>query len=146
MPTAKSKLLTVALLVALVAAGCDTFRDSPESRAQLFLEILVREPGELARLNELVNPVGGGGPESVLDGLTAQLAVGYLRARHRQGMDLDFALTAMQRSDPNHRRVRVAVGTPAGRTRLEHDNRIRFEVALELSEQQGWRVTRVSAE
>lgn len=147
MPNLGPKFFTLALLAALAAiAGCDRLQDSPESRARFFLETLVREPDKLASLNELVKTTDGGDAESVLDGLGTQLAIGYLRARRHQGMDLDFAVTAAQRSDPSHRRVRVTVAAPSAGTRPEPDSHIRFEVALELSEEQGWRVTRVSTE
>jgi hypothetical protein len=82
----------------------------------------------------------------VLAGLGTQLAVEYLRARHRQGMALDFAVTAAQRTDPSHRSVRAAVATHPAGVRPDRDSRVRFEVALELSDQHDWRVTRVSAE
>lgn len=147
MPNVAPKFFILVLLAALAAvAGCDRLDDSPESHARLFLETLVREPDKLASLNDLVKPTDGGDAESVLDGLSTQLAVGYLRARHRQGMDLDFAVSAAQRSDPSHWRVRVAVAAPSAGVRPEPGSRIRFEVALELSEEQDWRVTRVSAE
>ena len=147
MPTAGSKIFTLALLAALVgAAGCEWFRDAAESRARFFLETLVREPDNRARLNELAKPAAGDDPATVLDGLSTQLAIGYLHARHRQGMALDFAATVAQRADPNHRLVRVAVAAHPAGLRQEHDGRVRFEVALERSEEHGWRVTRVSAE
>ncbi len=147
MPTTIPKFFTLTLLAALMAVnGCDWFRDSPENRARFFLETLVREPDNRARLDELAMPNDSGGPESVLDGLGVQLAVGYLRTRHLQGMDLDFAVTVAQRSAPSHRLVRVAVAAQPAGVRPEQNGRIRFEVALEMSEGQGWRVTRVSAE
>lgn len=147
MPNVGPKFFALVLLAVLAAvAGCDRLHDSPENRARVFLETLVREPDNLASLNELVKPTGGGDAESVLDGLSTQLAVGYLRARHRQGVDLDFAVSVPQRSDPSHRRVRVAVAAPSAGVRPEPDRRIRFDVALELSEEQRWRVTRVRAE
>lgn len=147
MPTAWPKFFALALLATLAGvAGCEWFRDAAESRARFFLETLVREPDNRARLNELAKPAAGDDPAAVLDGLSTQLAIGYLRARHRQGMALDFAVTAAQHPDPSHRTVRVAVATHPAGLRLERDDRIRFEVALEMSEEHGWRVTRVSAE
>jgi len=146
MPTARSKFFTLALLAALAgAAGCELFRDSAESRARLFMETLVQEPDNRTRLGELAGPADGD-PESVLDGLSTRLAIGYLRARHRQGMQLDFAVATAQRTDPDRRTVRVAVAAPAAGLRHERDGRIRFETILERSEPHGWRVTRVSAE
>jgi len=144
MTTARSKIFLLVLLAALAAvAGCDWFRDSPETRAKFYLETLVREPDNRERLDELATPAGS---ESVLAGLGTQLAVDYLRARQRQGMALDFAVTAAQRTDPSHRSVRVAAATYPSGVRTDRDSRVRFEVTLELSEQNGWRVTRVSAE
>ncbi len=147
MPTAWLKFFALTLLATLAGVtGCEWLHDAPESRARLFLEALVQEPDNRARLDELAKPAVGGDPAAVLDGLSTQLTIGYLRARHRQGMALDFAVTTAQRADPNHRTVRVAVAAHPAGLRQERDGRVRFEVALERSAEHGWRVTRVSAE
>lgn len=147
MSTAALKFFLPALLAALVVvSGCDWFHDSPESRARIFLETLVREADALTNPGVPVKTADGAGAESVLDGLSTQLAVRFLRARHRQGMNLDFAVTTTQRADPQHRVVRVAVASPPAGVRLEQDSRIHFEVTLELSDAQGWQVTRVRSE
>lgn len=147
MPNVGPKIFTLALLATLATvAGCQWYRDTAENRARFFLEALVREPDNRARLEELVKLSDGADPESVLDGLGTQLAVNYLRALHHQDIGLDFTVTVAQRADSNHRVVRVAATANPAALRLKHDGRIGFEVALEMSEEHGWRVTRVSVE
>lgn len=146
MPTAPNFFSLTLLAALVIVSGCDRFRDTPEIRARIFLETLVREPDALANPDVPVKTADGAGAESVLDGLGTQLAVRFLRARHRQGMSLDFAATVAQRADPQHRVVRVAVASPPAGVRLAQDGRIHFEVTLELSDAQGWQVTRVRSE
>lgn len=147
MPTARPHIFPFVLLTALaVVAGCELFRDAAESRARFFLETLVQEPDNRERLGELSKPADGLGPESVLEGLNTRLAVDYLRARHRQGITLDLNVTAAQRLDAGRRLVLIAASANPPGLRQESDGRIRFQVALESSEQRQWLVTRVTAE
>ncbi len=145
MPSARPHIFPLVLLTALaVVAGCELFRDAAESRARFFLETLVQEPDNRERLSELSKPADG--PETVLEGLSTRLAIDYLRARHRQGMTLELAVTAAQRLDADRRQVLIAASANPPGLRQESDGRIRFQVALELSEQRQWLVTRVTAE
>ncbi|MBI5612275.1 MAG: hypothetical protein HY942_04270 [Gammaproteobacteria bacterium] len=147
MPAARPYLFPLVLLTVLaVVAGCELFRDAAESRARFFLETLVQQPDNRERLSELSKPADGQGFEAVLDGLGTRLAIDYLRARHRQGMTLELAVTAAQRLDAGRRLVLIAASADPTGLRQESDGRVRFQVALELSEQRQWLVTRVTAE
>jgi hypothetical protein len=147
MPTARPYIFPLVLLTALaVVAGCELFRDAAESRARFFLETLVQEPDNRERLSELSKPADGHGSETVLEGLSTRLAIDYLRARYRQGMTLDLAVTAAQRLDAGRRQVLIAASANPPGLHPESDGRIRLQVALELSEQRQWLVTRVTAE
>jgi hypothetical protein len=147
MPTARPYIFPIVLLTALaVVAGCELFRDAAESRARFFLETLVQEPDNRERLRDLSKPADDQDPTTVLEGLSTRLAIDYLRARHRQGMTLDLEVTAAQRLDAGRRLVLIAASANPTGLRQESDGRIRLQVALELSEQRQWLVTRVTAE
>jgi len=147
MPITRPYIFPFMLLTALtVFGGCGLFRDAAESRARLFLETLVQEPDDRERLSELSKPADEHGPETVIEGMSTRLAIDYLRARQRQGIPLDLAVTAAQRLDTGRRQVLIAVSANPPGLRQESDGRIRFQVTLELTEQRQWLVTRVTAE
>ncbi len=137
---ARPALLAVLMLVS--AAGCEFVPGTAQGRARLFVEILVREPQAIERLQELVRP--GVAPEQLVEGVDARVAVNYLRARARQGLALDFVSTVAQKSAAGERLVIVAVSDSG--VRRADEGKARFRVHLVRDDERGWLVARVQVD
>lgn len=133
------------LVAALAACGPG---GAPEYRARDFIEALVREPENTQKLQTLARPPAGQAPQKLVQGVSAGVALDFLRARRAQGADLMFTLGEVQRPDRQRRIVAVAVShsepteIPGARTAARRE--IVFKVKIEGNEQ--WRITRVWAE
>jgi hypothetical protein len=137
-PSRASGLCVLALAALLAACGWQV--SAPEARAQEYVEALVLDPDNTEVLKIIANNPAA--PESLVQGLDARVALDYLCARHKQGVNLYFAHTDVRRPEPDRRQVVVltsqADGSSAGKE-------VRFEIDLEKNGPQAWRITRISA-
>jgi hypothetical protein len=127
-------LFALTLLAAL--AGCQLFQDEAETRALGFIETLVVDPANEARLRELAN---GDDPRKLAGELPVTLGLDFLRARRAQGATVQFVAARVERPDNRHRTVQVLARADGagGRTGDE----LGFEVALQRND--GWHILRV---
>jgi hypothetical protein len=127
------------VLLAVLGAACDAVPTTPERRAREYVELLVQQPDDAAgRLEEL------DGPTPVLEGVATGVALGYLRARVRQGPTPEVSATSAHKSAPGERLVIVAVSPGPGRAAAE--DRVRFQVRVARDPGQEWRVRGVRVE
>ena len=130
------------LLVIILAAGCDVAWNAPEGHARDFIQTLVTAPAETEQLHELANIPADRNPEDLLDGLSARVAVDFLRARQAQGAALDFGRGEVQRTDATRQVVGVRVTyAPNG---SGANSEVRFQVYMEKDDQGRWRIARVT--
>src|SRR4030066_1767617 len=74
-----------------IAAGAFDFRPSaPESRAEYFVERLIREPQDVDELRSVARLAEGKSPDSLANDPPTSNALAYLRARQR--LDATFGL------------------------------------------------------
>ena len=133
---------TGAALVVLLLAACNAVWNAPEGHASDFIQTLVTTPAATQELREFANIAPDRNPEDLLDGLSARVAVDFLRAKEAQGASLDFSRGQVQRLDAARRVVEVHVGyAPAeGGER----NQIQFQVLMEKDDQGRWRIDRIT--
>ena len=134
---------TAALLL-FVLAGCEPFRNSPESRALDFAEALVTTPADMQKLRDIANLAPDRNPEDLLEGLSTRVAVDFLRAKQAQGTALKFELGSVRQIDVLRRAVSVRVsylqpGTPA-------NSEVRMQIQIEKDAQGRWCITRVTGD
>jgi hypothetical protein len=127
-----------------VLAGCEPFRNAPESRALDFTEALVTMPADMQKLRDIANLAPDRNPEDLLDGLSARVAVDFLRAKQAQGVALKFALGEARQINASRRAVSVRVsylqpGTPA-------NSEVRMQIQIEKDAQGRWCITRVTGD
>lgn len=128
----------------LFVTGCEPFWNSPENRALDFAEALVTAPADKQKLRDIAHLSADGNPEDLLDGLSARVALDYLRAKQAQGMTLKFALDGAKQIDALRRQVSIHVsylqpGTPA-------NSEVRMQVQIEKDGQGRWRITHVTGD
>ena len=124
-----------------VIAGCEPFWNAPEGRALDFAETLVTMPSDMQKLRDIANLAPDRNPEDLLDGLSARVAVGFLRAKQAQGVALKFALGEARQIDALRRAVSIRVsylqpGTSA-------NSEVRLQVQIEKDAQGRWCITSV---
>jgi hypothetical protein len=125
-------------------AGCEPFWSAPEGRALDFVEALVTAPADMQKLRNIANLAPDRNPEDLLDGLSARVALDFLRAKQGQGVALKFALGEAKQIDAVRRAVSIRVsylqpGTPA-------NSEVRMQVQIEKDNQGRWRITRVTGD
>lgn len=128
----------------LLLYACSFFTNAPESRATQFLETLVVDPGNLQQLRKLADVASDADPASVVQGLSTQVALEYVRTLQRQGEKQNFSIGPVRIQGASSRVVTVVV-TSSG----EQPNRrgaVRFHVVLKNVAGRGWLVTAVEAE
>jgi hypothetical protein len=125
-------------------AGCEPFRIAPEGRAQDFIETLVTRPVDIQRLRDLAYAAPERNPEDLLDGLSARVAVEFLRAKSTQGVVMNFARSDARQINATRRMVTVRVSyQPPG---APVDSEVRFQVQIEKNSQDVWYIARVSGD
>lgn len=132
------------LAVYLSFAGltaCDWFRGTPEKRATDFIETLVVDPANDVRLRELSNAGMEYKPAELIDGMAARVALEYLRAKRKQGVDLKFKFEPVHRAEK--RRLLVPVVARGGGVEELKERPVRINVEFDKDRNTGWRITRV---
>jgi hypothetical protein len=127
-------LLVLTLLAAL--AGCRLFQDEAETRALGFIETLVVDPANEARLRELA---GGDNPRQLAGDLPVTLGLDFLRARRAQGASVQFVATRVERPDNRNRTVQVLARADGAGGHVGDE--LAFDVALQRND--GWHILRV---
>ena len=128
----------------VVLAGCEPFWNTPESRALDFAEALVTMPADTQQLRDIAYLAPDRNPDDLLDGLSARVAVDFLRAKQTHGVALKFALGETRHIDVLRRAVSVRVswlqpGTPA-------NSEVRMQIQIEKDAQGRWCITRVTGD
>lgn len=139
---ARSRVLWAALLLPL-AGACGWFQGEPEGRARDFIETLVLDAANTARLNERAGLPAEADPQSVVHGLGVRVAMDYLRMRITMGAPFSVTPSRVERPDPRHRVVTVLART--GQAIERAGDEITFRVSLERDESGAWRIVRVVA-
>ena len=130
------------LLALFVLAGCNQLGfNEPQNRAREFVETLVTVPGASDKLREIARLSPERQPEDLLEGLSAKVTMDFLRARHAQGMALDFSVKDTQKPDNNRRLVTVRVGDVE--TAKATEKEWLFQVSVERNEKDDWHIIRV---
>ncbi len=129
------------VLIGLLSA-CEGFWNSPEDRAQTFIEALIVAPAATAKLRDIANIPSEREPEDLLQGLAARVALDFLRAKQAQGVKLNFSHGDVRRTDATHRVVAIRVTDASNVAAVNND--IGFQVYLESQEQNQWRIVRVT--
>ena len=125
-------------------AACEPFWIAPEGRAHDFIETLVTQPVDAQKLRDIAQVVPDRNPEDLLDGLSARVAVDFLRAKQAQGLVLDFARSDARQINTTRRMVTVRVsyrqpGAPA-------NGEVRFQVQVEKDNQGQWHIASVTGD
>lgn len=132
-----------ALLCGLVLAACDQRPSSPESRAQYFVEKMIRAPEALDDLRGVARLAEGESPDAFASDLPTRAALTYLRARQRFDAPFGFHVAGTRRTATDVRVVTVVVSE--GVAALDAGASVRFQV--ELQKQAGaWLVTRLRSD
>jgi hypothetical protein len=139
----KSAWIAGALFM-FVLPGCEPFWNAPESRALDFAEALVTMPADMQKLRDIANLAPDRNPDDLLDGLSARVALDFLRAKQAQGVALKFALGNTRQIDAMRRAVSVRVtylqpGTSA-------NSEVRMQIQIEKDAQGRWCITRVTGD
>ncbi|MHB8453276.1 MAG: hypothetical protein ACYDDO_01005 [Acidiferrobacterales bacterium] len=135
---------TTSVICLLLLGGCSFFRNAPESRATRFIETLVTDSGNAQRLGALADVPPGQDPATVVQGLSSQVALDYVRTRRRQGEKQDFTIDSVRL----HGKARLEVTVIVSRVgdKLNNPESVRFRVVLKNVSGRGWLVTAVAAE
>ena len=125
-----------------ILAACHPFWSAPESRAQDFIDTLVTAPADVQKLRDIANIAPDRKPDELIDGLSTQVALDFLRAQQTQGATFKFVQDQVRRIEDARRDVtiRVSYRQPGAKT----DAQVRFQVRLEKDAQGQWRITRVT--
>jgi hypothetical protein len=133
----------VGLLCGAAPAACNTRPSAPESRAEYFVEKLIREPQAVEELRSVARLAEGESPDALANDLPTRTALVYLRARQRLGAKLGFHVAGTRRPAPDSRVVSVVVSE--GVAALNEGAAVRFQV--ELQKQEGaWLITRLRSD
>ncbi len=128
-------------LIGLLSA-CEGFWNSPEDRAQAFIEALIEAPAETAKLRDIANISSESQPQDLLQGLAAQVALDFLRAKQVQGVKLNFSRGDVRRPDSSHRVVVIRITDTSNVAAVNSD--VGFQVYMEKQEPKQWRIVRVT--
>jgi hypothetical protein len=131
------------LLCSVVLGACDFLPSAPESRAEYFVEKLIRDPQAVDELRSVARLTEGESADALANDLPTRAALTYLRARQRLDAKLRFHVADTQRPAPDKRLVNVVVSE--GVAALGEGTVVRFQV--ELQKQEGaWLVTRLRSD
>jgi len=135
--------LLVALLCGIAVGACNFRPSAPESRAEYFVEKLVREPQAVEDLRSVARLAEGESPDTLAGDLPTRTALIYLRARQRLGAKLGLHVAGTLRPAPDRRVVSVVVSE--GTAVLNEGSAVRFQVELQKLED-AWLVTRLRSD
>ena len=135
--------LLVGLLCSLAARACDFRPSAPESRAEYFIEKLIREPQAVEELRGVARLAADESPDSLAGDLPTRTALTYLRARQRLGAKFGLHVADTQRPTPGTRLVNVVVSE--GTAVLNERAAVHFQVELQKQED-AWLVTHVRSD
>ena len=141
MHTNRSTIVIVSIITSLTA--CGWFQGAPESRAKNFIETIVVDPHADDRLRAIANAPDVQPSTELVQGMAAEVALDYLRAKHNQGIAMDFTLGKIQKTEKDHRRIPVIV-TLSEIKPVQH-YRVQFMVEFKKETETGWRILRVWA-
>ncbi len=130
------------MMLLLNLTACHSAWDTPESRAQDFIEALVTAPTDAQKLREIANVTPERNPEDLVDDLSARVALDFLRAKKFQGAALEFDQGADGRKDAARRAVTILVTYLQPGTQTNDE--VRFQVMVEKDEQGHWRIAHVT--
>lgn len=140
--TGSLRLALVAGVVFMVA-GCSVFTGAAESRARELVRVLISTPDDQARAASLAVLPPGQPADALLQGVGAQVAMSFLRAKHRQGRRLDYSVISTTRQADLSKIVIIAVDQRGNGPLQMH--RALFRLRLQESAGRGWLVTGVQA-
>src|SRR5216684_3442486 len=132
----------LALILAVNLAACGFFNSAPESRARDFVKLLIMEPDNDQRLREFSRSGPAQSPLALVDTLTAKVAVDYLRAKHRQGIELDFKVGDVQNQGDSRKVIIIVIDHT--KAKAGAPEKVPFSTFVEKGDR-GWVVTRVRA-
>ncbi|HJW81873.1 MAG TPA: hypothetical protein VJ396_06465 [Acidiferrobacterales bacterium] len=135
--------LLVGLLCGIVVVACDFRPSAPESRAEYFVEKLIREPQAVEELRSVARLAEGESPDALANDLPTRTTLTYLRARQRLGAKFGLHVAGTQRPTPDNRAVTVVVSE--GTAVLNEGTAVRFQVELQKQED-AWLVTRLRSD
>jgi hypothetical protein len=135
--------LLVGLLCSVALGACDSRPSAPESRAQYFVEKLIREPQSVDDLRSVARLAENESPDVFATDLPTRTALTYLRARQRLGAQFGFHVAGTSRPTPDSRVVSVVVSE--GMAALNEGSAVRFQVELQKQEDV-WLVTRLRSD
>jgi hypothetical protein len=135
--------LLVGLLCGIATGACDFRPSAPESRAEYFVEKLIREPQASDDLRSVARLAEGESPDALANDLPTRTALTYLRARQRLAAKLGFHVAGTRRPAPDSRVVTVVVSE--GVAALGNGTAVRFQVELQKQED-AWLVTRLRSD
>lgn len=129
-------------VILLCLTACGALWNAPESRALDFIETLVTAPEDTQKLRDIARIAPDRNPEDLLDGLSARVALAFLRAKQVQGVTLKFALGDVRRIDAARRTVAIRVTYPEPETPANGE--VRLQVQARKDDQGQWHITRVT--
>src|SRR4030067_633357 len=135
--------LLVGLLGGIVVVACDFRPSAPESRAEYFVEKLIREPQAVEELRSVARLAEGEPPAAPANDLPPRTTLTSLRARQRLGAKFGLHVAGTQRPTPDNRAVTVVVSE--GTAVLNEGTAVRFQVELQKQED-AWLVTRLRSD
>jgi len=135
--------LLVGLLCGIAAGACDFRPSAPESRAEYFVEKLIREPQAVDELRSVTRLAQGESLDALAGDLPTRTALNYLRARQRLGAKFGLHVAGTQRPAPDSRVVSVVVSE--GATVLNDRAAVHFQVELQKQED-AWLVMRLRSD
>jgi hypothetical protein len=133
----------VGLLCGMALGACSVRPSAPESRAQYFVEKLIREPQSVDDLRSVARLAEGESPDVFVTDLPTRTALIYLRARQRLGAQLGFHVAGTRRPNADTRVVNVVVSE--GVAALNEGMTVRFQVEMQKQED-AWLVTRLHSD
>jgi hypothetical protein len=131
------------LLCGAMLGACDFRPSAPESRAEYFVEKLIREPQAVEDLRGVARLAEGESPEALVNDLPTRTALTYLRARQRLGAKQGFHVAGTRRPATDTRVVNVVVSE--GLAALNEGTGVRFQVELQKQDD-AWLVTRLHSD
>ena len=135
--------LLVGLLCGIAFTACDFRPSAPESRAEYFVERLVREQPPVDELRSVARLAEGASPDTLANDLPTRTALVYLRARQRLGAVFGLHVAGTEQPAADTRVVSVVVSE--GAAVLNEGTTVRFQVELQKQED-AWLVTHLRSD
>ncbi len=126
----------------LVLVACDQRSSQAENQAVEAIKLIVTEPGNTSKLDELSHGRAASIVESIQNDLPSKIAVEYIQARQQQGIRSRFEASTLKTDDPlkKHIVVNIIQGQPSP----PKDYQSHFLVLLQREFNQDWFVTGIS--